>query len=560
MDRIPVDADIRSSRLARRKHLTGLILLMPILLMNGAAALAAQAVSAGACEKLAQLAVPEATITMAAVVQPMEFKMPASSEGPGGPGGAPGPGGPPAGGGPPGGGMNMSLAPFFPSDTTNHVAFCRVAATLRPSGDSNIKIEVWLPLHGWNGKLMGAGNFGWAGSVMYSGLLVGLEHGFATVSTDTGHDNSLGNGEFALGHPDKMIDYGYRAAHSMTLDAKQILKAFYRQDPKHSYWFGCSLGGQMGLTEIQRFPQDYDGAIIGAPASPIVDLNANQIWPSLLIAQNPARQLGRTKGAMLAQAVMNACDALDGAKDGEIENPAACHFDPKTLECKGSDSDICLTAAQVEFVQMLYEGPTDPQTGEKLFEGAARGTEGNFGNYSGGNAMGVATALFKYMVFQNPDWDWKTLDMARDIAYGRAVLRTINIADNPNLKPFFDRGGKLLWYHGWNDGASPAESIKYLKEVRRTVGEAQTDDSMRLFTMPGMGHCSGGSGCDVFDKLAELDRWIETGKAPERIIASKVQAGKVVRTHPLCAYPKVARYQGTGDLNDAANFSCVSGS
>lgn len=451
----------------------------------------------------------------------------------------------------------MSLAPFNPKDTTNHVPFCRVAATLKPSGDSNIKIEVWLPLSGWNGKLMGAGNFGWAGSIMYGGLLLGLEQGYAAVSTDTGHDNSQPDGAFALGHPDKMIDYGYRAAHSMTVDAKVFVKAFYGEAPKHSYWYGCSLGGQMGLTEIQRFPEDYDGAIIGAPASPIVDLNAYQIWPSLLVAEKPARQLTRAKAAMLHEAVMNACDALDGAKDGEIEDPTACHFDPKTLLCKGEDSDQCLTAAQVEFVEMLYAGPINPRTKQRQFAAPVPGIEGNFGNYSANNAMGVAVALFKYMIFQDPSWDWKTLDLDKDVAYGRAVLRAINMADNPNLKPFFDRGGKLLMYHGWMDGASPLQSASYMDSVKKTVGAAQTENSMRLFAMPGMGHCMGGTGCDTFDKLAELDHWVESGTAPERIVASKLQGCKVVRTHPLCAYPEVARYKGTGDLNDAANFDCV---
>jgi feruloyl esterase len=170
--------------------------------------------------------------------------------------------------------------------------------------------------------------------------------------------------------------------------------------------------------------------------------------------------------------------------------------------------------------------------------------------------MGVAVALFKYMVFQDPNWDWKSLDMDKDVAYGRAVLRTINIADNPDLKPFFDRGGKLLWYHGWADGASPLQSAKYMEAVKHKVGVAQTENSMRLFAMPGMGHCMGGAGCDTFDKLGELDKWVETGRAPERIVASKVDGGKVVRTHPLCAYPAVARYKGTGSTDDAANFVC----
>lgn len=527
-------------------------------LLHGAFAFGEGAASSVACEKLAHLALPEATITMARIVQPMEFKLPAQEEGPGAPGGPTGPQAPGGAGPPPRGGMNMALAPFDPKDSTNHVPFCRVAATLAPSGDSNIKIEVWLPLKDWNGKLMGAGNFGWAGSIMYGGLLYGLEHGFAAVSTDTGHDNSLPMGEFALGHPDKLIDYGYRAAHSMTIDAKVFIKAFYGRTPKHSYWYGCSLGGQMGLTEIQRFPEDYDGAIIGAPASPIVDLNAYQLWPSLLVAQNPARMLSPAKAAMLHAAVMNACDALDGAKDGQIENPNACRFEPNVLLCQGEDSDKCLTAAQVEFVQRLYTGPVNSRTGEKIFEGAAKGTETAFGGYSASNPMGVAAALFKYLVFQDPGWNWKTLDMDKDVSYGRAVLRTINIADNPNLQAFFERGGKLLWYHGWLDGANPLQSVKYMDAVKRTVGEAVVNKSMRLFTMPGMGHCAGGAGCDTFDKLAELDRWVESGNAPERIVASKLEGGRVVQTHPLCAYPKVARYKGSGDFTEAASFTCES--
>jgi feruloyl esterase len=508
------------------------------------AALAQQTNTDASCAQLARLDLPEATITMAEAVQPMAFRLPPTTIAPRAPGGGHGAGG-------------MALAPFNPKDTTNHVPFCRVAVTLKPSGDSNIKIEVWLPLSGWNGKLMGAGNFGWAGSIMYGGLLLGLEQGYAVVSTDTGHDNSQPDGGFALGHPDKMIDYGYRSAHSMTVEAKGFIKAFYGEGPKHSYWYGCSLGGQMGLTEIQRFPEDYDGAIIGAPASPIVDLNAYQIWPSLLVVEKPVRQLTRAKANMLHQAVMNACDALDGAKDGEIEDPIACHFDPSTLLCQGEDSDKCLTVPQVEFVEMLYAGPVNPRTKQRQFAAPVPGIEGNFGNYSANNAMGVAVALFKYMVFEDSNWDWKTLDLDKDVAYGRAVLRTINIADNPNLKPFFDRGGKLLMYHGWMDGTSALQSASYLDSVKKTVGVTQTENSMRLFAMPGMGHCGGGTGCDTFDKLAELDHWVQSGMAPERIVASKLQDGKVVRTHPLCAYPGVAKYKGTGDLNDAANFACV---
>src|SRR5580704_4513381 len=478
----PLSVKTHETKIKSRNFASG-VATIALLAASCSGGFAQQARTATSCAQLAKLDLPEATITVAAVVQPMAFKLPPTTMGPGGPGGP--------GGGPPGGGTGMALAPFDPKDTTNHAPFCRVAAAFSPSSDSNIKIEVWMPLSGWNGKLLGAGNFGWGGSIMYGGLLLGLERGFAAVSTDTGHDDALPMGAFALGHPDKAIDYGYRAAHSMTVVAKVFIKAFYDESPKHSYWYGCSLGGQMGLTEIQRFPDDYDGAIIGAPANPIVDLNAYQIWPSLLVAEKPARQLSHSKAAMLHETVMNACDALDGAKDGELEDPTACHFDPTTLLCKGEDSDKCLTAPQVEFVQMLYAGPINPRSQERQFAAPVAGTEGNFGNYSANNVMGVAVALFKYMIFEDPNWDWKTLDLDKDVAYGRAVLRSINLADNPNLKPFFDRGGKLLMYHGWMDGASPMQSVNYMDAVKKTVGAAQTENSMRLFTVPGMGHCMG---------------------------------------------------------------------
>jgi feruloyl esterase len=505
------------------------------------------------CESLSTVELPETTISMAQKVDPMGFKMAGGVQsGPGGPGGhnAPvGQGGPGVRGGPP-------REPFQPTDTTNHSQFCRVAATLQPSGDSDIKIEVWLPRSGWNGKYLAVGNFGWAGSIMYNGLLMGLEGGYAVASTDTGHDNSLPMGQFALGHPDKVIDYGYRAVHEMTLVAKALVKAYYGTAPRHSYFTGCSLGGQQALTEAQRFPRDYDGIVAGSPASPIAHLNAFQIWPSLLVAQEPSRSIPREKSGLIREAVLKACDELDGVRDGIIEDPAKCHFDPGTLLCNGEDKPTCLTAPQVDFLRLMYAGPINPRTGQKIYAPLAPGAEQTAIGVNGTGPMGVAVALFKYLVFQDLNWDWKTLDLERDVDFADKVLSTVNLAMNPNLRPFFDHGGKLLMYHGWLDGSSPMESVDYYNAVLKTVGAGEAENSIRLFNVPGMGHCMGGEGCDTFDKLGALDQWAETGKAPDRIVASKLSAGKVIRTHPLCAYPMVAKYKGSGSPDDAENFVC----
>jgi feruloyl esterase len=434
-------------------------------------------------------------------------------------------------------------------------AFCRVALTLKPSGDSEIKMELWLPLEGWNGKFMAAGSFGWGGSIMYDGLYLGLKNGYAVANNDTGHTSSNSMGVFALGHPDKLIDYGYRANHEMTLKSKAVITSYYGAAPKHSYWVGCSLGGQQGLTEIQRFPEDYDGAVIGSPASPITRLNAFQIWPALLIQEKPERAISQSKKAMLQQAVVNACDELDGVKDGVIENPLLCRFKLSDLQCKGADEENCLTVAQIEMLHKLYDGPKNPRTGEQIYAGMAPGAEG-MAQISSANPMNVATALYADLVFQNPDWDWKTFNLDTDISLAEKVLGPINMTSNPDLKPFFAHSGKLILYHGWADFSSPVESINYYKDVVKTVGPA-AQDSMRVFGMPGVGHCAGGDGCDQFDKLGVIDTWVENGKAPDRIEASKSDGGKVIRTHPLCAYPLSAHYKGSGSIDDASNFDCA---
>jgi feruloyl esterase len=491
-------------------------------------------ISVSACSALAKLALPAATITSAESVGAGEYQMPPAVQGlssrPG-----------------------MNVAGRILSGP--NPAFCRVAATLKPTTDSDIKIEVWLPQEGWNGKLLTAGNFGWAGSLMLGGMLTGLEAGYATASTDTGHDGN--GGKFALGHPEKLIDYAYRADHELTVDAKAVIKAFYGKGPTHSYWIGCSLGGLEGLIEAKRFPEDYDGIVAGAPPNPLARFNALQLWPDYLISQQPDRLIPKEKYAMVHQAVLNACASPIGRKQGLVDEPDKCGFDPAQLQCKGEDGPDCLTAPQVYLLQQTYRGPLNPRTKELIFPGPARGTELDMYNFASGEAPSVALDLFRYVAFQNPDWNWKTMDWDRDVAAAIEKVGPLMHVD-ADLKPFIDRGGKLLFYIGWNDYHNPEQLIDYYKSVMKSGGGEKARNSLRLFAIPGMGHCMGGAGCDTFDKLGAIDAWVARGEAPQRISAARVEEGKIVRTRPLCAYPEVARYKGSGDINDAVSFACSS--
>ena len=489
------------------------------------------------CGALAKLSLPEATILAAESVAAGEYRLPAQMQGLFGRSG-----------------MNVAGRTDFGSNP----AFCRVAATLRPSRDSNINIEVWLPLSGWNGKLLTAGNFGWAGSLMYGGMLTGVEAGYATASTDTGHDSVKdGNGgKFALGHPDRLIDYAYRADHELTVDAKAFIKAFYGKGPTHSYWIGCSLGGLEGLIEAKRYPGDYDGIVAGAPPNPLTRFNALQVWPAWLISQQPSRLIPREKYAMVHQAVLKACASPTGLEQGLVDEPDKCHFDPAQLQCKAGDGPDCLTAAQVYLLRETYAGPVNPRTREVIFPGPARGAELEMFNFANGTAGGVALDLFRYAVFQDPNWHWQAMDWDKDIGAAIEKIGPLMHVDT-DLKPFIDRGGKLLLYIGWTDYHNPQELIEYYKAVVKNAGGESARQSLRLFTIPGMAHCMGGAGCDTFDKLGSIDAWVARGQAPERIVAAKVEDGKIVRTSPLCAYPAVAKYKGTGDPSDAANFTCA---
>jgi feruloyl esterase len=492
--------------------LFGFVILLPI------------SASAAPCESLSTLALPGATITMAQSVAAGAFTPPGAR-----------------------GGAGQSTYATLP-------AFCRVAATLKPTADSDIKIEVWLPASGWNGKLESVGNGAWAGTIGYGALGQAVAAGYAGASTDTGHTG--GAATFIVGHPERVTDFAYRAVHEMTVAAKSIIAAYYGNAPKRSYFNGCSTGGRQALAEAQRFPQDYDGIISGAAANYPTHLQGMQTWVAAQAHLTPESMIPASKYPLIQTAVMAACDASDGVKDGVLEDPRTCHFDPKVLQCKAGDEATCLTKSQVELAQKIYAGPTN-RNGREAFPGLERGSETGWRTLAAAQPMGLAVETFEYLVFNDPKWDFTTFDFNRDVAKAEQVIGLLMNSIDPNLKPFFDHGGKLLMYHGWADpGIPPRNSVNYYNSVVDKMGKSKTADSIKLFMVPGMGHCQGGDGTDTFDKVGVLDQWVEKGKAPDQILASHRKNGVADKTRPLCPYPQVAKYKGAGSTDEAANFVC----
>src|SRR5262245_18823284 len=325
--------------------------------------------------------------------------------------------------------------------------FCRVAVTLTPVTDSEIKIEVWLPESGWNGKLQSVGNGAWAGTISYPAMATAVAAGYAAASTDTGHTGN--NPNFITGHPEKVNDFGYRAVHEMTVAAKAIIAAYYGNGPRYSYWNGCSTGGRQALMEAQRYPTDYDGILAGAPAIYASRLQGMQVWAAQTVHQDEASFIPSNKFPAIHNAVLEQCDALDRMKDGVLEDPTKCKFDPKVLLCKDGDASSCLTAAQTEAATRLYAGPRNSTTGRPLFPGLQPGSELGWNSLAGAQPMSLANDMYKYIVFNNPSWDYKTLNPDTDFVRAERVLADNMDATNANLKPFVNRGGKLIMYHGW---------------------------------------------------------------------------------------------------------------
>ena len=486
---------------------------------------------ATSCESLASLVLPHATITAARAVDAGAFAPPV-----------------PAGGRPPSGGAARMYGAL--------PAFCRVTATLTPSSDSDIKIEVWMPTADWNGKLQAVGNGAFTGSIAYRRLATALDRGYAAGSTDTGH---VGNtASFGVGHPEKVIDFGWRSVHEMTVASKQIIAAYYDDGPRFSYWNGCSAGGRQAMKEAQRFPEDFDGIIAGAPGLDWTGRAAGALRVAKPLEANEATRLSSDKARLVHAAVLEACDAADGVTDGVVGDPERCTFDPTVLQCTGAEDASCLTPVQVSTARMLYSSPVNPKTGRPI-TGLLPGSELGWTDL-GWTRSARATGLehFRFLVFEDPEWTVDRFNFETDIVRAEETDNdTLNALDR-NLKPFIDRGGKLIQYHGWSDPQiSPANSTQYYQRVVDALGGASAvHDGYRLFMAPGMAHCGGGEGPNTFDMVTALEEWVEQGKAPDRIVASRRTDGTVDRTRPLCPYPQLAVYTGTGSTDDAENFVC----
>ena len=435
---------------------------------------------------------------------------------------------------------------------------CRVAATLKPSSDSEIKMEVWMPVSNWNGKYQAVGNGAFNGNINTGAMTPALTRGYAVSSTDTGHTG--GSASFGLGHPEKVTDFGWRAVHETAAASKAIIAAYYGGAPKFSYFNGCSAGGRQAMQEAQRFPADFNGIIAGAPGLDWTGRAASANRIAQRLEQNEAARLGQPQRQLLHAAVVESCDLLDGVKDGVLENPKRCTFDPGVLECKGSEGgSSCLTTAQVETARMIYSAAVNPKT-KRAINGLAYGSELGWTDL-GWTASARATGLdqFRFLVFGDPSWTIQKFNWDSDIVLAEdRDNNTLNALD-PNLEPFISRGGKLIQYHGWSDPQiSPSGTTQYYERVAQTLGgRDKVHGSYRLFMAPGMGHCSGGEGPNTFDMVAALERWVETAAAPDHVPASITRTSPAInRSRPLCPYPEVAVYKGTGSTDEGGNFAC----
>lgn len=491
------------------------------------------------CSELAKLTLPNTTITTAEAVTSGSFK-------------------------PEGGNALTNLPPF-----------CRIAGSIKPSPDSDIQFETWLPLNNWNEKFQGIGNGGFAGSLSYGPLAGAIQSGYAAATTDTGHRAGGTDARWALKHPEKITDFGWRAIHEMTVQSKALVKAFYGKPQKLSYFNSCSNGGRQALMEAQRFPEDYDGIIAGAPANYFTRQVASSLAIIASTHRTPGSYIPPAKLPAIQSAALSACDATDKVPDSVIENPVPCRPNYARLLCKAAEDNTCLTQPQLDALNGILAGLRDAK-GKLLYPPISPGGEAHPAGWTAwitgakpeqGAHFAFATNFFKYFVYEDANWDFRTanLDEARQLA----ERKYSNIIDaiNPDLSKFHARGGKLILYHGWCDAAIPAQNvIDYYTAVQKKLGKSKSAQFVRLFMAPGVQHCSAGEGPFNFgqagprnaapdsDLNAALERWVEQGIAPEKVIASKPN-----RTRPLCAYPQLATYSGTGDPNAASNFTCTKG-
>jgi len=491
------------------------------------AVFAAPATAAAACEELTRLSLPYTKIDGAQIVAAGAF--------------APPPGG--------GGGGGQQVFAKLP-------AFCRVMLSIAPTSTSDIRVEVWFPESGWNGRFQAIGQGGLAGSIPYGAMAPALASGYATAGSDMGHVGN--NANFMPQFPEKLVDFAYRAVHEMAMKGKAVIETHFGTAANRSYFNGCSGGGRHALTSAQRYPDDFDGIVAGASSWNSMVMDAARVGINRLVNRTASSAIPASKYPMIHKAVLAACDARDGVSDSVIENPMACRFDYASLQCRDADGAACLTAAQVQSAKALTSPLRHPITGAILFEGHLwPGSELEWDTLGGPEPLDNALRRIKNITYKDPNWDPVQFDTATDVELADKVDGGLLASNNFNLKPFFDTGGKLIVWHGWSDPqVTPQNSIIFFESVIRTVGRSARN-SMELFMLPGVSHCNGGPGPDTFDKMTPLVEWVERGQKPTRIVASRVESGKVVRTRPLCPFGQVAKWKGTGSTDDEANFSCA---
>lgn len=460
-------------------------------------------------------------------------------------------------------GAGSTIVGGVTAGTKAAAAMCRVRLSLSAAAGSEIAVEVWLPDH-WNNKLMGLGGGGFDGALSSAGagsLNKAAAQGYAVVATDAGHTPAPSVGSWAHRQPERIVDFGHRANHMGAVAAKQVIAAYYGVPARSAYFTGCSNGGRDGIALASRYPEDYDAIVAGAPAIRYTETVTQLIWYS-----EAAKALGTpaniaAKQSLVHDAILRACDRIDGVEDGLLENPRACRFEPKSLACTGGTSDACLTRDEVGAFERIYGGMRW-SNGTKIIAGPALGSEGAPGNW-GAWITGPVPALagqefYRWLVYDDPDWSVANFDLDRDYQAARERVVPIINTEKPDLEAFTRRGGKLIIYQGWDDPViTPDTTIDYVEEMHRHLGPKAVDQ-IRLFMVPGMTHCGGGPGATSFDMQTALEAWAERGAAPTRVIATKsdLPEGAAPFSRPLCAWPKVARYKGKGSIRDAANFSC----
>jgi hypothetical protein len=484
---------------------------------------------------------------------------------------------------------DASTNSFQQSNHQPYPAYCLVKAEATPSSDSKIGIEVWLPLSAWRGNFIQLGNGGLAGSINHAPMYQQIARGFAVAATDDGHTGAGTDGSWAIGHPEKVVDFGHRAVHVTSDVSKRIVAEFYGHPAHFAYFNGCSSGGREALMEAQRYPEDFNGILVGSPGHAWMSLMAGFAWNAQALLKDPASYITSAKRELIEKAALRACGAQDGFADPFVQHPLSCHFKPAQLLCKGSDEESCLTGSQLSALQKIYAGASAPRSGRKLSPGYEPGAEAELGppgisyaSYIYGQSppttlnLLFSSGFYGGFVFQKADYSSLTLNFDEDVDRADHALDDIMNATNPDLHAFKAHGGKMLQYHGWYDGSPPPRSsVDYYRDVVAKMGGAkQTEEFYQLYMVPGMMHCGLGPGPNSFGNLLDrsnvvdpehnifsaLQQWVEQGKVPSRIVATKYTnddpAQPTLMTRPLCAFPREPKWTGKGSTSDAANFKC----